>query len=211
LEVMQNNDDDVLSMPQIDISKNAPFHRMADDIEGFLFYENPPKPLVYPDMRLFVYKGATTVWHIHHTDETLMCQIVGNKKVALLPPDEKTFEAVNEMFKNDKYLESEESIREYQNTIKDLDLSIVEVKQGDSLYIPPFWWHVVIPSSNDFGVTLAKCWRTPLHVMGDISFPAVREMWQMALTKLNSLTFMVLYYGTLSVCAKYARRVFSRA
>jgi ribosomal protein L16 Arg81 hydroxylase len=36
---------------------------------------------------------------------------------------------------------------------------------GDALYIPPLWWHGVIPLSRGFGVTTPVTWQSPPHVI----------------------------------------------
>jgi hypothetical protein len=41
------------------------------------------------------------------------------------------------------------------------------VEEGDALYIPPLWWHGIIPANSEFGVTAAVPWRSPLPVIAD--------------------------------------------
>jgi hypothetical protein len=47
-----------------------------------------------------------------------------------------------------------------------------ELDAGDALYIPPLWWHGVIPTTQSFGATTAVTWRSPPHVIAD----TVRQM-----------------------------------
>jgi hypothetical protein len=46
------------------------------------------------------------------------------------------------------------------------------LQEGDSLYIPPLWWHGIVPLHDSFGATATVTWRSPLHVDAN----AIRQM-----------------------------------
>jgi ribosomal protein L16 Arg81 hydroxylase len=46
------------------------------------------------------------------------------------------------------------------------------VEEGDALYIPPLWWHGVVPLTEAFGATAAVTWRSPIPIIAN----AIRKM-----------------------------------
>jgi hypothetical protein len=85
MRVFAANRGDTLSMPSILCSPTGPFAPLLDDLGEFSFIRRLPPPVMYPSHRFFIYCGAGTGWHFHDADETLMCQVKGSKRVALLP------------------------------------------------------------------------------------------------------------------------------
>lgn len=205
INILHSSDDSVVSVPSLVIGKQGPFSEIYQDAPWFTFLDSPPCPVGYPDMRAFMYRSAATGWHLHHTDETLMCQVLGTKKVALLPPDTETYKVVYDIFRTEAYLEGPSSFDNVDTSkLKPL---VVEVKQGDALYIPPFWWHAVVPVDKLFGITVARCWRSPLHVMGDITFPAVRHMWKSEFKRPSKRFMLVVFLGLTSFLAQFFRKL----
>lgn len=151
------------------------YENLRDDIPGFAFLREPPEPLYYPKWRGFLYNGAGTGWHYHCTDCTLMSQVKGRKLVGLLPPDRRTYKAVAGPFLSDAYFDDSSCV----DGVEGLSPLVATLEQGDSLFIPPYWWHGV-EASEGFGITVAFCWRPPLHVIGDLSLPAIRKLTNVA-------------------------------
>ncbi len=202
LDILRRPGDDIISAPSLLFDK-PPFDVLARDVAGFSFLPSPPSPIAYPASRSFMYKGAGTGWHFHFIDETLMCQVIGTKKVGLLPPDTETDNIVYDAFTTDAYLKNGDCFDPTKTSKLKPILAVVE--PGDALYIPPFWWHGIETVGSDFGITIANCWRSPLHVMGDLSFPTVRKIWKKSLTHPNKNTPIVVALGTLSLLAQGVR------
>jgi hypothetical protein len=155
----------------------------VEDLGKFSFFEERGdlKPRFYPYKRFFVYRNASTEWHYHPIDESLTTQLVGAKKFSMfrlnaaawtryVPPIEANFHHMDcgqQFFPRDS-----------ANLIKYEAI----LEPGDTIYIPPFWWHGVDPVDNDFGVTLAHCFRTPLRRFGDWKEPATRLLLKKTLT-----------------------------
>ncbi|WP_104399029.1 cupin-like domain-containing protein [Vibrio penaeicida] len=199
LEMLQSSDTGILSAPSVVLSEK-PFDVLSTDTDGYPFLPNPKPPIAYPKSRAFMYKGAGTGWHFHVTDETLMSQVVGSKKVGLLPPDKLTDDLVFDAFKADAYLENGTCFDASRASQLKPYTAIVE--PGDAMYIPPFWWHGVEPTDGNFGITVAQCWRSPLHVMGDLSYPTVRKIWKKGYSELGKVTFLITGLGIASLFAQ---------
>ena len=206
LDILCHPSSDITSAPSLMFDK-PPFLALAKDVAGFSFLPSPPKPLLYPASRSFMYKGAGTGWHYHFVDETLMCQVIGSKKVGLLPPDTETDNIVYDAFTTDAYLSNGDCFD--PTTASKLKPMLAIVEPGDALYIPPFWWHGVETIGSSFGITVANCWRSPLHVMGDLSFPTVRKIWKKSLTRPNKRTPFVLALGISSLLMQSVRFIFN--
>lgn len=201
LDFLSANTNATISAPSI-LLERAPYNVLAADMTGFSFLPKPSKPIAYPTSRAFFYKKAGTGWHYHFVDETLMCQVKGTKKVGLLPPDKITDDIVHDIFTTDAYLLKDAFKDKDKENIKPL---YAQVEPGDALYIPPFWWHGVEPLDSEYGITVANCWRSPFHVMGDLSYPTVRKIWKKSLTKPNKNTPFVVAFGSLSFMAQVVR------
>jgi hypothetical protein len=202
LDLLQAHSSDVISAPSI-LLERPPYNILKHDMKGFNFNPAPASPLAYPTSRAFFYKNAGTGWHYHFVDETLMCQVKGSKKVGLLPPDKITDDIVYDIFTTDAYLKDDACFNEEDS--HKLTPTFANVEPGDALYIPPFWWHGVEPINEEFGITVANCWRSPLHVMGDLSYPTVRKIWKKTFIKPNKNTPYVFVFGTLSILAQASR------
>lgn len=148
------------------------YESLAKDIPGFDFMPDPPEPLVFPKWRGFLYRDGGTGWHYHPADCTLMTQVEGSKSVGLLPPDRRTFEAVYDAFTTDACFDDPTCLDSLSGKLSPL---IATVGKGDSIFLPPFWWHGV-EATTGFGITVPFCWRQPLHVAGSIHLPAVRRL-----------------------------------
>lgn len=195
---------EIVSLPAVGVEQTGNFAALDKDIGKFAFISKLPKPVSYLQKRFFLYKNAGTGWHNHPVDETLMCQVVGSKRVGLMTTKNSAYEAFKQMAKADEYLQGSERLDALK---KDINVQIVTVKEGDVLYIPPHWWHGVDPVDANVGMTLAVCFRSPLHKISDLSYPAVRDIW-VAIVKHPSLfTLYVPLLGLATFFGQIAYRI----
>ncbi len=135
---------------------------LLSDLGRVSFLSRAEPAFSYPPARYFFYRNAGTTWHYHPFDETLMCQIVGAKKIGLLNVDTPLNKTVRDIFFRESYYADAAAFDALGNV--DLPWCSATLEEGDSLYIPPLWWHGVIPLSESFGATATVTWRSPLHV-----------------------------------------------
>ncbi len=144
---------------------------MLADVKPFPFLRNPKKGLSSPFYRLFIYKNAGTGWHEHPVDEYLLSQIKGGKVVGLIPSrNNPHYNKLYEEFESDEYLNDPQYFAPYADKVFK-----VTVEEGDSLYIPPYWFHGIDTEDSKPGVTLVYSWRSPLHKIADFGYPIVRK------------------------------------
>ena len=91
-----------------------------------------------------------------------MCQIKGAKEVLLLPSNMPKVGYVTEFLENEKYLKGEKL-----DPSLDLKPRAATVEEGDSLYIPPHWFHAVVPKDGHAGFTSLTVFRSPWHIYGN--------------------------------------------
>lgn len=130
------------------------------------------KPRRYPRDRVFIYKNASTDWHYHDFDETLTSQWVGSKRISLFRLSGKNWSAYAQPLRGNFHHFS--CAQEFFPRDKGLIKLEGVLEAGDSVYIPPFWWHGVDPADSNFGVTHAHCFRTPLRRLGHWDDPVTR-------------------------------------
>jgi hypothetical protein len=193
IRAMRSAPDDVtISTPSI----NLPAGWLPDvGTHGFLGRKFDRKPRRYPRYRLFVYKNASTAWHYHAADESITTQMVGSKKIALFRLTRKNWEEFGPLIlANYHHLPEgrqyfpEHAITKFNGVIE----------EGDSIYIPPFWWHGIDPVDTDFGVTLVRCFRSPLSRVGDWNEPITWELINVAAKSYTPLLPYVLGLISLS-------------
>lgn len=197
-----SGNDYIFSMPSEPISSGSRFEKLIDDLPGFKFFPNPPKSRLYDRMRIFMYRRAATTWHYHDTDETLMCQIKGGKKVALFSPGIKNPMHVAAFMQQELHLEGQSL-----NPDISLDPFIAYVEEGDALYIPPYWHHGVVPMDGEVGFTLAYCWASPFHKFGDFSNAFVRKLYKDALTPIRKVSFFMPVIAFCGITASLFRKL----
>jgi hypothetical protein len=144
--------------------------RLKMDLGGLSFMTKAEPAFFYDAARYFFYRNAGTTWHFHTFDETLMSQIVGSKKIGLLKANTPYYHAMRTFFFKEEYYDDPTIFDGFDNT--GLEWFSAELSEGDALYIPPLWWHGVIPTTEHFGATTAVTWRSPPHVIAN----TIRQM-----------------------------------
>jgi hypothetical protein len=139
---------------------------LLPDIGDFRFFSKPPEPsFFYHDIRYFLFRNAGTTWHYHPLDETLMCQLIGRKRVGLLHMLSPRPHTIRNLFVRETYYTDPTAFDGFDNA--GYVWFEATVDEGDALYIPPLWWHGVVALGRDFGVTAPITWRSPLPVIAD--------------------------------------------
>jgi hypothetical protein len=133
------------------------------DIGAMPFLGKVPPAFFYPYVRYFLFRDAGTTWHYHPFDETLMCQVIGAKQVGLLRLDNPHHLALRNIFFQEDYYDDPALLAGFGG----LNWFTATVEESDALYIPPLWWHGVVPMNGDFGITAAVPWRSPPAIVAD--------------------------------------------
>lgn len=210
LDVLHSEDDGVVFLPFRVEAQNSKFTDLREDIPGVKFLPEPKAPLFYPRARAFMFRGAGSGWHTHTVDETLMCQIQGPKRVALLPTNDGNFSELKRIFMNDLYLDDAGVFGALAANMRPV---VADVDTGDALYIPPNWWHGVQPLDHGAGATLTYCWRSPLHKISDLRYAPVREMWRQSYSRPGMAMLVLPLWGVATVLGQVAyaiKKVFAR-
>ncbi len=191
---LHRNEDYILSIPSEKIAEGNRFSALVKETPGFSFLSSKIKPRMYDQRRFFMYRRAATSWHYHNIDETLMCQVSGAKKVALLPPDIPKAKEISDFLTNEKYLDN----KQLDETLQ-LEPMIITVEEGDALYIPPYWHHAVVPVDDNIGFTLAYCWKSPWYKLGDFSNYFVRKLYKDGFWPFKLTSLIMPFVGVISV------------
>jgi Cupin-like domain len=126
--------------------------------------------------RLFLGRAGYTDWHVHSADETLTVQLQAKKELLLLPPDQQTYDAMLPVAKRGVWKLPPSC---WEGAFARLVPWKVTLFPGDVLYVPMNWWHVAEASDDEFNVTLARPFRTPLEWLADLRLPNVRRCLQL--------------------------------
>jgi hypothetical protein len=180
---------------------SSAFSGLLKDVGNYTFLPKPKKSRGYVPVRAFFYRDSYTDWHYQPADEALMTQLVGDKEVLLLPPDDQSWAALDPVVRKKGYLYDIDH-KEFP-AVASLRPYRVTVQAGDALYIPVYWWHAVASADHKFGITLAATFGSPLHVAGDLRYPIARLIAKSLLsTRLMPLVLLAVSYS-------YAHRLMS--
>jgi Cupin-like domain len=196
MERLYSGTDDIFSMPSEVINDKNRFAGISKDITGFKFLLKHPRPRWSQQMRFFTYRRAATAWHYHDMDETLLCQVNGTKRVVLLSPDIPDAEYISDFFLQERYLNGEKLTPSLK-----LNPILVDVEEGDALYIPPYWHHLVVPVDGNIGFSVAFCWASPFHILGNLRSFFVRRMYKNIMTPFSVRCLFIPFMGLAAWCA----------
>ena len=193
----------IFSIPGQVVTDESLFSGILKDVPGFHFLKREHPPLWDNPRVLYLYRRASTAWHVHYCDETLMCQVKGAKKVALLPAHIPCSKVVTSFLENELYLEG----KALDKTLH-LNPMVVVVEEGDALYIPPHWFHCVVPTDGEPGFTFIRGFRSPWHIYGNLSNYFVRRLYKRVMKNAPAaiklaLPFLCLY----SMFCYYTRKL----
>lgn len=206
IERLFGNTDHIFSIPSQVVDEQSLFAGIIKDLPGFPFLEGGLPPLIDKPRGLFIYRRASTAWHVHNCDETLMCQVKGAKMVALLPSWIPQAKQVTEFLEREEYLEG----KKLDATLP-LQPRVALVEEGDALYIPPHWFHCVVPVDGEFGFTSLTVFRSPWHVYGNFSSYFVRRLYKMAFRNASpGIKFIIPFWGLYAALCYYGRRLTGR-
>lgn len=167
LDILHSDETHIGSLGGVELGSNGEFSELMDDIGEFSFLARRPRPLVYPPQRFFIHRNAGTSWHDHLLDETLMCQVVGSKRVGLLREERRHDEQVRPILFKEPYYDCVVSL-DCAHPLLWLNATL---NPGDALYIPPSWYHGIAPVDRSFGITAAMCWRSPITLAAHPNLP----------------------------------------
>jgi hypothetical protein len=133
-------------------------------------------PRTYPRDRIFIYKNASTEWHYHPFDETITTQLGGSKRFSLfrltadnwLPNSELIESSAHHRPDGAHAFPADRPLTKYEGVLE----------AGDSVYIPPFWWHGVDTADTRIGYTLAHCFRTPMSRLAAWEDPITQRVFR---------------------------------
>lgn len=160
----------------VEVTSDKETHRLLNtDLQApqgrFSFLPNPPRPrFVYPIWSAMFYKNSYSDWHFHPGTEAVMCQVIGTKRVALLPPNSKEWRQMVPVHVEQWAVYSVDNGR--FPDFSDLRPLRANVGPGDGLYIPVNWWHAVQACPQEFGVTVPTFFDSPYR---DLRQPATRH------------------------------------
>ena len=122
-----------------------------------------------------------------------MCQVNGSKRIALFSPHIPEPKRVMNFLRGELHLKGERL-----DPSLALNPSIVDVKETDALYIPPYWHHAVVPIDGDVGFTLAYCWSSPWHKFGDFGNYYVRKLYRDGFWPVKIVSFILPFIAVYS-------------
>jgi hypothetical protein len=132
--------------------KNIDLPKIIYEKINNLFKYNFDKNRISDEEKMFFGKNTHSGCHLHLKDDYILNQIIGTKTIYLF-----------DFYDNYNYLTLENFYFDRSNFIKEnifsmnhdnLKLYKVVLNEGDSLTIPPWWWHCV--KGNDLTLSITK-------------------------------------------------------
>ena len=125
--------------------------------QRFAFFAELPAPFPgYPRWGAMFYRDSYSDWHFHGNTEAIMCQVVGDKEVLLLPPDEASWASLVPVHQRELKTYAVDGDR-YPRFSEIQPLRAI-VEAGDGLLIPVNWWHAVQSRTGTMGITVPSWW-----------------------------------------------------
>jgi hypothetical protein len=136
------------------LGDGAPLDGMIEDIDDHWLDGSTLQSLLYPRRRVFIHRGGLSLWHKHPVDDHLTFQVRGSKQFVLLPPSQS--DRICDV-NNDELYSFAVDVARYPKW-KTIQPICARLDAGDAIYIPPGWWHTVVPMDQTLGITLASVW-----------------------------------------------------
>ncbi len=154
-------------MQAADVSAShiLPPPELAADLAEFFFLTQPEPPFFYLSDRIIFFRRAGTSWHYHPWDETLMCQVKGPVTVGLLDVRNPLHPHIRHVFFKEDYYDQPFAFNALP--AEGLPWFQANLETGDALYIPPLWWHGIVATREEAGVTAPVSWKSPSHVIAE--------------------------------------------
>jgi len=158
---------ETISVPAMEVPED-----WCADIKDYPFLAGANTPIVYPRQRLFLYRNASTDWHYHPIDETIAGQLLGSKRVSLFRLSRANWSAYAPLIQaNFHHMRCADQLFPPASELTKFEAVL---EPGDAVYIPPFWWHGIDPVDSEPGITLARCFSSPLSRFGCWEEPCTR-------------------------------------
>ncbi len=130
---------------------------MVNDVDDGWLYETTRPSRAYSKHRIFFHKGSTTPWHTHILDDHMTFQVRGQKDFAMMPITDSHL--ICDVQNNEMYSFNVD-VEKYPKYTQ-ISPFCARLQAGDAIYIPPGWWHLVTPPTQEFGITVASTWGSP--------------------------------------------------
>jgi quercetin dioxygenase-like cupin family protein len=141
------------SVRGVTLGSGSPLESMQYDLRDE-WLSAKATPVMYAGRRLFIHRGGISPWHPHPHDEHLTFQVKGEKDFVFLSPDQTRL--IQRMNENELYSFNVDT-RRYPEWLR-ISPICARLYAGDSVYIPPGWWHTAVAVDQKLGVTLASTW-----------------------------------------------------
>lgn len=141
LKMKFNNYLDVIDSDKLYYCAEVPLEEYFDKIDGIIYediefdFDLKREPETH---LLFLGKNKNSGCHLHIEDDFLLNQIIGEKIVYMFDYNDNPNIKMNEFYNNKSNFIKEDF---FSLDFDKLNLYKVELEPGDSLLIPPWWWH----------------------------------------------------------------------
>lgn len=154
-----------------------------------LFKNNVDKNRILDEELMFFGKNTHSGCHIHLKDDYILNQIIGTKTIYLFD----FYDNYNYLTLENFYLERSNFIKEniFSMNHDNLKLYKVELNEGDSLTIPPWWWHCV--QGNDLTLSITKTYlRTDFLYLCNYPYISFTLFYAYSLENFTFITSIIL-------------------
>lgn len=150
----QNSGNDKIYLAETSITKYFP-ELVADIVVPpfFTLYDGSPA--------MFIYIGQNTFsqLHYHSHGSATLCPVYGSKHVRLFPPDQTRLLYKYPWYSENRNMSQTKSIEPETSEFpmfKEAQYVDLEIKAGEILFIPLFWWHAI--QNKDLNIAVVVSW-----------------------------------------------------
>ncbi len=179
---------------------DLPYKKLIEDLGTFPFKNKIGKEgLNYNSYAVMLHKRSLSALHYHPYTDALMCQLFATKRVILVAPTTKNWNALTQCLSLETKWWDFDQIK-YPG-LSDIEPYEVIVESGDALFIPNWWWHLVESIDNEVGFTIPHWWHSPLRHQLKLTNPAIRYTFK---KKFLLQVYIFLYH--LGLVSKFNKR-----